>query len=784
MKLHMIGNAHLDPAWFWQWMEGYHEAKATFRSALDRMNEYPDFVFTCSAAAYYEWIEQDEPEMFAEIRRRVEEGRWAIVGGWWIQPDCNAPCGESFARQGLIAQRYFESRFGVRARTAYNVDSFGHNATLPQIFHLSGMENYVFMRPMRHEKALPANIFLWESPDGSRVKAFRIPIAYCTWEPELRERMERCLQEMPAGASDAMGFYGVGNHGGGPTKENIESILRLQKEMQLEFSSPDRFFATLSPDGLPVVRGELFHHASGCYSAHSGVKKWNRLAENALLAAEKWCSAAAKALGRAYPAEDLKRAWKLVLFNQFHDILAGTCASEAYEDARNQYGEALSIAQRAANSAMQALAWRIRIPQEEGTRPIVVFNPHAFAARLRVELQSPDAPGYSLFDSEGMEIPWQRAQGSAAANGRIAALFEADVPALGYRLFTLRATHASAENSSPPSAQALVLENDCLRAEFSPESGLLTSLADKKSGEALAAPSLCPVAVHDNSDTWSHGVTRFDADAGRFRLLKIERVEDGPVRSSIRAEFAWRNSTIVMTHSLWRSADQMEVQCSINWQEHETMLKWEMVCAGESEESAAEIPYGFAVRPAGGLEYPMQTWVRLGRLTVINDGKFAYDACGNRLRVTLLRSPRYAHHEPKICSPEEHYLFMDQGWQTARFALCPRALAPAEASRRGEQMNQPHFALHETFHPAGTLPTSDSFAEVSGALLTALKRAEDGSGDWIAHLYEANGESASVSGTLFGRSFQLSLAPREIAALRFSENGAYQRVDLLEEPLA
>lgn len=212
MVLHMIGNAHLDPAWFWQWTEGYHEAKATFRSALDRMNEYPDFVFTCSAAAYYEWIEQDEPEMFAEIRRRVQEGRWAIVGGWWIQPDCNAPCGESFARQGLIAQRYFQSRFGMRAHTAYNVDSFGHNGMLPQIFRLSGMENYVFMRPMKHEKSLPANIFLWESADGSRVKAFRIPIAYCTWEPELRERMEECLREMPPEAPAAMGFYGVGNH--------------------------------------------------------------------------------------------------------------------------------------------------------------------------------------------------------------------------------------------------------------------------------------------------------------------------------------------------------------------------------------------------------------------------------------------------------------------------------------------------------------------------------------------------------------------------------------------
>ena len=781
MVLHMIGNAHLDPAWFWQWTEGYHEAKATFRSALDRMNEYPDFVFTCSAAAYYEWIEQDEPEMFAEIRRRVQEGRWAIVGGWWIQPDCNAPCGESFARQGLIAQRYFQSRFGMRAHTAYNVDSFGHNGMLPQIFRLSGMENYVFMRPMKHEKSLPANIFLWESADGRRVKAFRIPIAYCTWEPELRERMEECLREMPPEAPAAMGFYGVGNHGGGPTKENIESILRWKDEMQMEFSSPDRFFANVSAEGLPVVRGELFHHASGCYSVHSGVKKWNRQAENALLAAEKWCAIAAKVLGRAYPADDLRRAWKCVLFNQFHDILSGTCAPEAYEDARNQYGEALSIAQRAANSAMQALAWRIRIPQEEGARPIVVFNPHAFAAKLAVELQSADAPGCALFDSEGREIPWQRAQGSAASNGRIAALFEAEVPALGYRLFTLRPSRAEAHAQVP--SQSLVLENECLRAEFSPESGLLTSLYDKRSGEALAAPSLCPVAICDTSDTWSHAVTRFDEELGRFRLIRIARTEDGPVRSSIRAEFAWRNSSIVMTYSLWRTADQLSVLCEVNWQERETMLKWEMQCAGDTSGSTAEIPFGFAKRPSDGVEYPMQSWVRLGNLTVINDGKFAYDALDSRLRITLLRSPRYAHHTPKVCTPEEHYPFIDQGWQTVRFALCPAALSPMEASRRGMLLNQPYFALHETFHPEGALPTSASFAETSGALLTALKCAEDGSGERIVHLYEAKGESAIASGNILGHPFRLSLAPHEIAALRFSESGACQRVDLLEESL-
>ena len=148
--MYMIGNAHIDPVWLWNWQEGWQEVKATFRSALDRMKEYEDFIFTGSSAAFYEWVEENEPAMFEEIRERVKEGRWVIVGGWWIQPDCNVPCGESYVRQGLYAQRYFKEKFGVTAHTGYNVDSFGHNGMLPQILKKSGMDNYVFMRPGRH----------------------------------------------------------------------------------------------------------------------------------------------------------------------------------------------------------------------------------------------------------------------------------------------------------------------------------------------------------------------------------------------------------------------------------------------------------------------------------------------------------------------------------------------------------------------------------------------------------------------------------------------------------
>src|SRR5512135_3768714 len=168
-RLYMIGNAHIDPVWLWQWQEGFHEVKATFRSALDRMQEYEDFIFSASSAAFYEWVEQSDPQMFAEIQQRVREGRWCLVGGWWIEPDCNIPGGESFARQALYAQRYFKEKFGVAAKVGYAIDSFGHNGMLPQLLKKAGLDYYVFMRPMPFEKGLPSGLFWWEADDGSRL---------------------------------------------------------------------------------------------------------------------------------------------------------------------------------------------------------------------------------------------------------------------------------------------------------------------------------------------------------------------------------------------------------------------------------------------------------------------------------------------------------------------------------------------------------------------------------------------------------------------------------------
>lgn len=227
-KLHLIGNAHLDPVWLWNWQEGYMEVLATFRSALDRLKESEDFVFTCSSARYYKWVEEADSGMFEEIRQRVREGRWVIVGGWWIQPDDNMPCGESFARQALYSQRYYQEKFGVTCKTGYCVDTFGHSAELPKLLAQGGMENFVFMRPGDHENADVPQLFWWESVDGSQVLTMKLANGYPS-DPS-PEDVRRVYEKAEQLGHDLMYFYGVGNHGGGPTRKQIAALRQMNQE--------------------------------------------------------------------------------------------------------------------------------------------------------------------------------------------------------------------------------------------------------------------------------------------------------------------------------------------------------------------------------------------------------------------------------------------------------------------------------------------------------------------------------------------------------------------------
>ena len=786
--LHMIGNAHIDPVWLWTWQEGVHEVLATFRSALQRLKEADDFIFVSSSAVFYEWVERLDPEMFAEIQWRVREGRWEIVGGWWLQPDCNIPDGESFVRQALYGQRYFQEKFGVTAKVGYNVDSFGHHGMLPQLLKKSGLDAYVFLRPGPHEKGLPGRLFWWEADDGSRVLTFRIPFEYCTWGKELDLHVRRCAGELSEPVNELMCFYGVGNHGGGPTRENLASIRRLNEEPDLPklvFSSPNRYFERVRERNwaLPVVHEDLQHHASGCYAAHSGVKHWNRQAENLLLSAERFATLAAQVVGQPCQ-EDLEHAWKGVLFNQFHDILAGTSLKSAYDDARNLYGEALAIGSRALNDALQAITWKIRIDEEEGTRPIVVFNPNAWASRMPVEVELGRVrPGEVLLDDEGNEVPMQTVQSEATANGRDRLLFVARLPALGYRAYRLVRRDPAADEAALQSERAndSVIENERFRLELDLDSGCIVSLRDKLKGlEVFTGAAARPVVIADASDTWSHNVYRFDKAVGAFEAESVRLVEQGPVRTTLRVVSRYGASTLIQDFRLYRELEGLEVQASVNWQEKHRLLKLRFPVNVHLMRATFEIPYGHIERFAGGDEEPGQRWLDLSGssrdtgelygLSILNDSKYSFDVNVRDIGLTVLRSPIYAHHIPAEPKANERYSYLDQGIQDFRYTLLPHTggWAAAATVRRAAELNMPAQALVTTFHD-GPLPQRGSYlwTDQPNIDVSVLKPAEDGGGA-IVRAYETskNATRATLHLPAWSRTIEADFGPCEIKTFR------------------
>lgn len=799
MTLHAIGNAHIDPVWLWRWTEGLETIRSTFASVLERMKEFPQFHFTGSSAAFYWLLEQTDPDLLAQIRERVREGRWEIVGGWWIQPDCNIPCGESFVRQALYGQRYFQKTFGVTATVGYNPDSFGHAGTLPQILRGAGLTRYIFMRPGPHEKTLPANVFWWQSPDGARVLAARITRSYCTWHDELAEHVQACAAGAPDFLQDYIVFYGVGNHGGGPTVQNIRSLLGIPS---VRLSTLGAFFEAVEAQAeggapIPTVAEELQHHARGCYTAHSEVKRQNRRTEHLLMTAERVASMAWALLGREYPQQALTEAWQGVLFNQFHDILAGTSLPEAYEDARDLYGHAGTLGGYALHTNLQALTGRIDT-RGEGY-PLVVFNPLPWAVTAPVEVERGPA---RLQDERGNPVPLQEVP-SSTVTGQRRSLFVVDLPPMGYRVLRVAGeappSSASGALHAEVNPEGAVLENEFWRLEVN-RAGHLSRLYDKRHRvEVLGAPGNIGVVIDDPSDTWSHDVAAFRHEIGRFDGAQLAVEELGEVRACVRVETRWGNSQMTQRLYLYRKLDLIECRLTVNWQEQQKMLKVAFPLRLQEPRVTAEAPYGFTSREPNGEEEPCQQWVDLSGWTtndlgeripygfaLLNDSKYGYDALGAELRLSILRSPAYAHHDPSCLEPDRRYQFIDQGIQTVTYRLLPHAGKWQEAhlARRAWELNVPPITVNEYVH-GGDLPPVASLLQVEpeNVLVTVCKKAEDADA-LVVRAYESAGMActARLEMPLLGVRWEARLGACEVKTwwVTLGEPPTVREVNLLE----
>lgn len=813
--IHMIGNSHIDPVWLWPWQEGYQEARATFWSAIHRMDEYDDFVFTCDQMVLLSWVEESDPELFARIRERVADGRWVNVGGWWVEPDCNMPMGESFARQGLYGQRYLVSRFGRAATVGMNADPFGHSASLPAILRGHGLDSYLFLRPGPHESDVHDTLFWWQAPDGSRVLAYRIPFEYCSPAGSVDGQVDKALGTLDPALGDVMVFYGVGNHGGGPTVANIESIHRYDRMGsfgRLRMSSPRAYLDGVLARGdafleaLPVRGDDLQHHAPGCYSAHSGIKAWQRRAQYALLAAERWAAVAAIRDGLPYPRADLERAWKQVLFNQFHDVLPGSAIEHAYDDARDQLGEAVAVAKRVTVRAHNTIARQVDVPFEESSQPAIVFNQHPWPVSVDVELHYGSTPGpVHVVDADGRTVVSQPTQSRATTNqtARGALVFRAEVPALGYRLYRVRV--AAEPQGAPWSGAAprrlqvreTVLENDLVRIELDPANGWLRSYLDKRTGRDVLRgtdPSVHTQVCADPTDTWGHRVVSYAWPGDPMKLARIVVRETGPLRARLRVEREWGASTITEELLLDHDSAVLRVDVTVDWREHAHLLKLRFPTALADPRATYQIPFAEIERPVDGAEEPGQGWVDLtgtldgepAGLTVVTTNKHAYDVSPGpepSIGITAVRSPVYAWHDPRLLDGDDVYSYQDQGVQRFSYELVPHAgdRRAAQPARRASVLGSPVRAMLESFH-AGALPSSGSFASDGGGavLVTALKGTEDETPDLVVRAVETRGEPADarIDLPLVGRVVEAAFTPFQIRTFRVPIDPAAPVVEL------
>jgi alpha-mannosidase len=773
----IVGNSHIDMAWLWPWTETVEVVRNTFQSVLDLMREYPDFKFTMSSARTYEWMQEKYPDLFKQIEERVREGRWEIIGGMWVEPDLNMPDGESLVRQILVGKRYFQKNFGVDVKIGWNPDSFGYNWQLPQIYKRSGMDYFVTQKLMwAHEfTTFPYKYFWWQAPDGSKLLTYfphdyadgidAVPMGsqIATWMPSIYGPK---VPEKP----EMMHLYGVGDHGGGPTRIMLDHAEQLRAPdavfPKLEFSFASDFFKDMEKKlptmQVPTWNGELyFQYHRGVFTTQAETKRRIRRAEELVLNAEKFASVASL-FGRAYPQEEMEQAWKNLLFDHFHDIMPGSGIAVNYLDAKRNLESVDRMANEVTVGSLREIAAHVNT-QGDGV-PVMLFNSLSWSRTdvVEVETQLPGpASDIEVIDTNRNVVPSQLLSMDKDTN-RARFLLQATVPSLGYRTYFVRGKQNSQVLATSLKATGNTLENEFLRVKIDPQTGCMTSLFDKKSGTEALAPSETDTGGPKNStcgnllqtfvdkpkqwDAWN-----IDADFEKQhwdldKADEVKLVESGPLRAVIRVKNHFQNSTFVRDITLYAGVPRVDVKMLTEWHEKHILLKVAFPASAHSDKATYEIPFGSVERPTtrntpaeqAQFEVPGYRWADISDgkhgLSLLNDCKYGYDAKGNVMRLSLLRSPEW---------PDPH---ADEGHHEFTYSLYPHGGGWKEALtvRRGYELNYKLVELLTGRHE-GALPAEHSFvdAEPDNVIVSAVKRAEDDNA-LILRFYEWAGKTGDV----------------------------------------
>ncbi|RAP77374.1 glycoside hydrolase family 38 C-terminal domain-containing protein [Paenibacillus montanisoli] len=807
-KLHLLSNAHLDPVWQWEWEEGAAAAVSTFRAAAEFCREYDGYVFNHNEVILYRWIEEYEPELFEEIQELVRLGKWHIMGGWYLQPDCNMPSGESIVRQMLHGRVYFKEKFGARPTTAINFDSFGHSRGLVQLISKAGYDSYLFMRPDDHT-AGPDREFRWIGFDGSEVMAHQT-YSYNTLMGQARKSIESWLSRHD-GKPLGLLLWGVGNHGGGPSRMDLDEIGKLMAErsdVQIVHSSPESYFAELAPRSseLPGHAKDLNPRFVGCYTSIIRIKQKHRLLENELYMTEKMLSAAAIAGKLAYPRDELRQAEQDLLMAQFHDILPGSSVQPAEDASLRLLGHGLETVSRLKARAFFALAGGQR-KAADGEYPILIYNPHpfpvsgVFACEFMLADQNwKDEFSMPVVYRDGIRIPSQPEKEHSNINldWRKRVVFQAELAPSSMNRFDCRIEMLPAKPQ--PELQAedgmIRFSNGRMEAVINISTGLL-DLYRVDGVSFVKERAFQPIVVADNEDPWRMDTSRFEPDIGSFQLKdrgagsdfsglrhallpSVRIIEDGAVRTVVEAVLAYQHSKLVLTYKLPKQGSELEVHARVFWNEKDKMVKLSIPTTFIDGEYMGQTMYGIQQLDASGQEAVAQKWTAArsasanAALTLINNGTYGSDFRDGAIRPTLLRSPGYTTHpimDRPLIVQDRFSPRIDQGEREFTFWLNGGAAADRldTIDREAVQRNEAPYAL--SFFPSGRGEPVKPLVLLKDHVvqLGALKQMERGD-DYVVRLFEPTGSprETELEIPLLGISRAVSLTPFEVKTFRVS----------------
>ncbi len=741
-----MGHAHIDVAWKWPLAESVRKSGRTFSNVLEIMEEYPDFNFIQSQPHLYEFVKNTYPSLYKRAKERIQEGRWIADGAMWVEPDCNIPNGESLVRQLLFGTRFFRDEFGVESKVLWLPDVFGYSAALPQILKRSGID-YFFTAKLALNQFVkfPYNSFHWEGIDGSQVLAHYMPAEEYSskLEPWLIRSGAHDYTERDRSPIQALPF-GHGDGGGGPARPQLERHKRYENfdgMPRLEAMSALQFFERLEKEStkLPRWLGEMYLELHrGCYTSQGLVKRNNRKAEMLLREAELW-STVAMTLGATYDQKALNGAWKILLLNQFHDILPGSSIDEVYRDSEAQFTELFSTVDTVLEDALAYITQKVS--GSASATNVLAFSSLSWEREDTITVADIDElKDRSLVarDNVGKALPVQR-----GIDGYLR--FRGTVPAMGHGVFSLEpGEEIPIEKASPAT-----LENDLLKLTFD-KRGRLCRVVDKaQNREVLATGStgnqfiLYEDKMASTGDSWDLDIFYEDKPlVVDGELLQNEIVEHGPVRTVLRQQR--RISKSLLTQDIIVTADsaRIDFETTIEWgAENNVFLKVAFPVAVRSEKARYEIQYGSIERPThrnmpqdfARFEVSAHKWADLSEgnygVALLNDCKYGYDVHKNVMRLSLLRA---------TTNPGLHADIN----QTHRFtySLLPHAGDfSAGLVREGYELNTP---LQERVSKArkGTADVAPSFLSIDGVnvVIDAVKKAEDDS-TVIVRLFEAHG---------------------------------------------